>query len=382
MTGPLSGLKVLEIGGLGPSAFATMLLADLGADVIRIDRASEGAAGANGVDPRFDLLNRGKRSLALDLKRPAAVAAVLEMVGGCDVLTEGFRPGVAERLGIGPEVCLERNPRLVYGRMTGWGQDGPLAAKAGHDVNYISVTGALHAIGPADGAPVLPLNFVGDWAGGGMYFVVGILSALRAAEQTGEGQVVDAAIVDGVLHMLSSLHGLLAQGWWQDARGSNVLDGTAPYYSVYGTSDGKYVAVGAGENKFYARLLDALGLDLDPSFQFDRARWSATRSEFASVFATRTRDEWVTHFADRDCCVTPVLSLYEAAEHPHVRARASLRRDGALLEAAAAPRFSGTVPSAPGRPPLPGQDSRAILKEFDLDVARLLSSGAASQADD
>jgi alpha-methylacyl-CoA racemase len=379
--GPLTGLRVLEIGGLGPSAYATMLLADLGADVIRIDRATAQEGGPEEMNPAFDLLNRGKRSVALDLKRPEAVSVVLDLVAQCGVLTEGFRPGVAERLGIGPEPCLRRNPRLLYARMTGWGQQGPMAAKAGHDINYISLTGALHAVGEAGGPPVVPINYVGDWGGGGMYLAVGILAGLRVAEASGAGQVVDAAIVDGVLHMLSSTHGLLAQGLWTDERGANSLDGSAPYYSVYQTSDGRYMAVGAGENKFYARLIAALGIDLDPAGQHDTAQWPRFRKRIAEIFATRTRDEWTRYFADIDCCVTPVLSLYEAADHPHIQARHALRRDGALLEAAPAPRFSVTAPTAPCPPPLPGQHTRQVLEAFGLDAGAVLSSGAAIQRD-
>jgi alpha-methylacyl-CoA racemase len=379
VTGPLGGVRVLEIGALGPSAYAAMLLADLGADVIRVDRAAAPADGNEDMDPAADLLNRGKRSIALDLKHPAAVAALLEIVERCDVLTEGFRPGVAERLGIGPDVCLARNQRLVYARMTGWGQDGPLAAKAGHDINYIALTGALHTVGPAGGPPVIPLNFVGDWGGGGMYLVVGILAGLRAAQLDGQGQVVDAAIVDGVLHMLSSVHGLLGQGLWRDERGVNMLDGAAPYYSVYQTSDGKYMAVGAGENKFYAALLDALALDIDPRKQYDRSQWPEIRKQISDAFASKSRDQWIAHFADRDCCVTPVLSLYEAAQDPHIRSRSGLRRDGSRLESASAPRFSRTVPPTPSKPPLPGQDTYAVLTEFGLDAASLLDAGAVRQ---
>lgn len=379
MPGPLSGLSIVELGGLGPSAFATMLMADLGADVVRVDRARAAVGGVEAAaEPRFDLLNRGKRSLALDLKRPEAVEVVLSLVERADALTEPFRPGVAERLGLGPEPCLARNPALVYARMTGWGQEGPLSATAGHDINYIALTGALHGIGSADGPPQVPVNYVGDFGGGATYLVIGLLVALRESAATGVGQVVDAAIVDGVSHLLSSTHAMLAGGLWQDRRGVNVLDGGAPFYSVYACSDGEHVAVGAGEGKFYAELLRRLGIDDDPRLQLDESRWPDLGRRMAEVFASRTRDAWAAEFEQTDCCVTPVLSLREAAEHPHQRARGSLvTRDG-VLQAGTAPRFSGSSVGAPGAPPLPGQHSAEVLTGLGLDAEALLATGVAA----
>ncbi|GAA1518642.1 CaiB/BaiF CoA transferase family protein [Nocardioides humi] len=382
MTGPLAGLRVLELGALGPSAYATMLLADLGAEVVRVDRPAVDAQGTEAMDPALDFLNRGKQSVAIDLKHPDAAEAVLTLVENAQIVTEGYRPGVAERLGLGPDACLARNPALVYARMTGWGQDGPLAAMAGHDINYISLTGALHAVGPADGPPVPPVNFVGDWGGGGMYLVAGVLAALREAERSGTGQVVDVAIVDGVLHMLSSLHSLLAQGLWVDERGANALDGAAPYYGVYETADGEHMAVGAGEVKFYARLVAALGLDLPVERQYDRGHWSEARAVLADAFRARTRTEWTAFFADIDCCVTPVLSLRESAEHPHVRARGSVvDRDG-RLHSGPAPRFSRSTAAEPTAPPVPGQHTVEVLAAAGLDPAALIDAGVAvSRAD-
>ncbi len=377
MSGPLTGVSIVELGGLGPSAFATMLMADLGADVIRVDRAQAAHGGIEAMDPRADILNRGKRSIALDLKRPEAIDVVLSLVERADALTDPFRPGVAERLGIGPDVCLARRPSLVYARMTGWGQDGPLATTAGHDINYIALTGALHSVGAAGGPPQIPVNYVGDFGGGAMYLVVGLLAALRQAESTGEGQVVDAAIVDGVSHLLSSTHAMMAAGMWEDRRGVNALDGGAPFYSVYECADGAHVAVGAGEGKFYAALLDALGLDEDPRLQHDRSRWPAVKERIAAVFLTRTRDEWAADLETTDCCVTPVLSLVEAAEHPQIKARGALRTDGGILSAGTAPRFSAAPAQVPTSPPAPGHDTRSILADLGLDADRLLEDGVA-----
>jgi alpha-methylacyl-CoA racemase len=380
MTGPLAGVKVVEIGALGPSAFATMLMADLGADVVRIDRARPVSGGIEENDPQFDLLNRGKRSIAVDLKSPDGTALVTKLASSADVVTEGFRPGVAERLGLGPDVLLGTNPRLVYARMTGWGQDGPLAAVAGHDINYIALTGALGAVGTATGPPVVPINLIGDFGGGALYMVVGILAALRDVDASGQGQVVDAAIVDGVSHLLASTLGLLAGGLWEDRRGVNVLDGGAPFYSVYDTSDGKHVAVGAGEGKFYAGLLKTLGIDEDPALQHDRSRWPIVRSKLAAVFAGQTRDHWTEEFSTTDWCVTPVLSLTEAAGHPHIADRRSLLEVDGVVQPGTAPRFSRTRPGTPTPPPVIGQHTRELLQELDLEAGDLLSRGVVAQA--
>ena len=376
--GPLSGCRVVELGGIGPGPFAGMLLADLGAEVVRVDRperADEPDAGGPA-----DVLNRGKRSVVLDLKHPAGPAALLQLAERADVLIEGFRPGVTERLGIGPHTCLARNPRLVYGRMTGWGQTGPLAAAAGHDLTYIALTGALGAMGEAGGPPRIPLNLVGDFGGGGCYLVIGVLAALHAVERTGVGQVVDAAIVDGTAHLLASTFGKLGRGAWTDERGVNQLDGGWPFYAVYGTKDGRHVAVGALEAKFYRCLIDLLKLDVDPDLQHDRSTWPELRRSLTERFAERTRDEWAALFAGTDACVAPVLGLTEAAAHPQLAERGSLfTRDG-IVQPAAAPRFSAT-PSSPGlaAPPV-GADTRAVFRDWRIAGAdELVESGAAVQ---
>lgn len=351
--GPLSGLRVLELAAIGPVPFACMLLADLGAEVVRVDRP--GADRAFGAWHR--VLDRGRRTVALDLKDPAAVEALLRLVEGADILVEGYRPGVCERLGIGPEVCLARNPRLVYGRMTGWGQDGPLARAPGHDINYLALSGALHAMGRAGGPPVVPLNLLGDFAGGGLPLAFGVLAAVEERHRSGLGQVVDAAIVDGTAALLGMLAGMTAAGEWRPERGTNVLDGGAPYYDVYLCADGRYVAVGALEDRFYAALLEGLGLALDEvPDRTDRANWPVLRARLAACFLTGSRDGWAAAFEGTEACVTPVLTLEEAVEHPHHRARGVYRRtaDG-VVEAAAVPRF-GRTPGAgtPGRTPAAG----------------------------
>ncbi|MET7680475.1 CaiB/BaiF CoA-transferase family protein [Streptomyces sp. NPDC005423] len=378
VAGPLAGCRVVELGGIGPGPFAGMFLADLGAEVVRVDRPAR-AAEADAGGPA-DVLNRGKKSVVLDLKRHSARAALLALVGRADILIEGFRPGVTERLGIGPHDCLARNSRLVYGRMTGWGQDGPLAATAGHDLTYIAVTGALGAIGEAGGPPTIPLNLVGDFGGGGCYLVIGVLAALHAVRRTGRGQVVDAAIVDGTAHLLASTFGKLGRGEWTDERGVNRFDGGWPFYAVYGTRDGRHMAVGALEPKFYRRLVELLGLDVDPDRQHDRSTWPDLRRRLAERFAQRTRDEWAELFLGTDACVAPVLSLTEAAAHPQLRARAGLvDRDG-VVQPAAAPRFSATRTSPGTTAPAVGADTAAVLRGWGVEgLDELLDSGAAVQ---
>jgi alpha-methylacyl-CoA racemase len=369
--GPLSGCRVVELAGIGPGPFAGMILADLGAEVVRVDRP---AAGERPRAEKFDVLGRGKRSVVLDLKRPEAVAAVLDLVAVADALIEGYRPGVAERLGLGPAQCLARNPRLVYGRMTGWGQDGPMAQQAGHDIAYIALTGALHAIGEQGGPPQIPLNLLGDFGGGSTYLVIGLLAALWAVRGGAPGQVVDAAIVDGAAHLLAMTHGMLAAGAWADERGVNVLDGGAPFYAVYATADGRHMAAGALEPKFYAEFLARLGLDEDPARQHDRPGWAALRGRIADAFATRTQAEWTRVFAGSDACVAPVLGLREAADHPHLAARGTfVTRDG-VLQPAPAPRFSATQAAPVAPPPAPGQDDPAAI------AARWRAEAAASEA--
>jgi alpha-methylacyl-CoA racemase len=374
--GPLDGLRIVEIAAIGPAPFAGMLLADLGAAVVRVERVRSDRP----AEPHR-ILDRGRRSVALDLKDPRAVEVVLRMVERSDVLIEGFRPGVAERLGIGPDDCRARNPRLIYGRMTGWGQEGPLAGAPGHDINYLALTGALDAIGPAGGAPVPPLNLLGDFGGGGTPLVVGILAALYERGRSGVGQVVDAAIVDGVAGLLSMLLGMTAAGQWRPERGANVLDGGAPFYGVYACADGGYVAVGAIEEPFYRALLD--GLDLDPGAVPDRrdpSTWPGLRRAFAERFARRERDEWLAVFAGTDACVTPVLTVAEAAAHPHQQARGTYLVDDGLLQPAPAPRFSRTAARLPAPAPEPGRHTREILAEYGLtgpEIDALLADGAA-----
>lgn len=344
--GPLAGLRVVELGSIGPGPHAAMLLADLGADVVRIPRPS--GALTFGPPDAPDPLLRGRRTVWADLKDPAGRATVLSLVAKADVLVEGFRPGVTERLGVGPEQCHARNPRLVYARVTGWGQHGPLAGAAGHDINYIGLTGVLHAIGRAGQRPVPPLNLVGDFGGGSMLLVIGVLAAVWQARHTGVGQVIDAAMVDGAAVLSQMQWHLLHIGEWRDERGVNLLDGAAPFYDTYACADGRYVAVGAIESKFYAALLAGLGLSAEElPDQMDRSGWPVTRARFAEVFATRTRDEWAEVFAGTDACVTPVLSFAEAAEHPHLVARSTVVRHDGVLQAAPAPKFSrwsATVP--------------------------------------
>jgi alpha-methylacyl-CoA racemase len=375
--GPLDGLRVVEIAAIGPAPFAGMLLADLGASVLRVDRVRSDRP----AEPHR-ILDRGRRSVALDLKDRRAVDAVLRMAERSDVLIEGFRPGVAERLGIGPDACRERNPRLIYARMTGWGQDGPLAGAPGHDINYLALTGALDVIGPAGGAPVPPVNLLGDFGGGGLPLVTGILAALYERGRSGLGQVVDAAIVDGVAGMLSMLLAMAAAGQWQPARGANVLDGGAPFYGVYACGDGRYVAVGAIEEPFYRSLLR--GLDLDPARlpeRLDPGHWPELRRAFAERFARRGRDEWLAVFAGTDACVTPVLTVAEAGGHPHLDARGTYVAADGLVQPAPAPRFSRTATRLPPPAPEPGQHTREILAEYGLtgpEVDALLADGAAA----
>jgi alpha-methylacyl-CoA racemase len=376
-SGPLRGVRVVELAGLGPAPFAAMLLADLGADVIRIDRPGGGLAAA---PQRYDLLLRGRPRVAVDLKRPEGVRVVKDLVAAADALVEGFRPGVAERLGLGPDDCLAVNPRLVYGRMAGWGQDGPLARTAGHDIDYVAVSGVLHAIGRAGGPPQIPMNLLGDFGGGGLYLVVGVLAGILEARGSGQGQVVDAAIVDGTAHLATMIVGMLGAGSWRTERGRNLLDSGAPFYDVYETADGEHLAVGALEPQFWQALLDGLaGAGVDVSELPDRdnlAAWPELRKRLAETFATRTRAEWMTVFDGTDACVAPVLSMPEAAKHPHLAARGTYVEHEGVVQPAPAPRFSRTraVLSMPPRPP--GGDGRAVLKRWSIgDVDALVESG-------
>ncbi|KIZ15157.1 CaiB/BaiF CoA transferase family protein [Streptomyces natalensis] len=362
--GPLSGVRVVELAGIGPGPFAAMLLADLGADVVRVDRP--GGAGL-GIDPACDVTNRNKRSVLVDLKDPRGAARVLDLAERADVLIEGYRPGVAERLGVGPQECLARNPRLVYGRMTGWGQQGPLADTAGHDIGYIAITGALGMIGPSDGPPAVPANLMGDYAGGSLYLVIGVLAALQYARtEGGRGQVVDAAIVDGTVHLTAMIHGMLAAGGWQDRRGANLLDGGTPFYGTYETADGGYMAVGALEKRFYAEFIRLLGIADDAPSRDDLAAWGELRTAIAARFKTRTRDEWTAVFQESDACVAPVLSLREAPEHPHLAARGTFVDHGGLTQPAPAPRFSLTPGAVRTPPARPGADTEDIARDWQI----------------
>lgn len=375
--GPLAGLRVVELAGIGPAPFAAMLLADLGADVIRIDRPGEATLPVP-LPPDRDVLRRGRPSVSLHLKHPGGLATALALVERADVLIEGFRPGVVERLGLGPDECLARNPRLVYGRMTGWGQDGPLAQAAGHDIGYVAITGALHVIGRAGGPPQVPVNLVGDFGGGALYLVVGILAALLEARASGRGQVVDAAIVDGTAHLSSLVVSLVSAGLWSERRGTNLLDTGAPFYDVYETSDGGWMAVGPLEPAFYAELLRLLDLtDVGPD-RLDPRQWPALRALLAEAFGRRTREEWTALFEGTDACVAPVLSYAEAPDHPHLAARSTYVEHHGIVQPAPAPRFSRT-PAALGTPPsTPGADTRTALAAWGIDdVDALLASGAA-----
>ncbi len=344
--GPLHGLKVVELASIGPGPMAAMLLADLGATVIRVDRKVPSGLGVQRPE-RFDLLLRNRRSVPLDLKDPAAVQLVLKMVDKADVLIEGFRPGVTERLGLGPDACLARNPKLIYGRITGWGQSGPLAQVPGHDINYIALTGALHAIGRAGQPPTPPVNLVGDFGGGTLYLVMGILAALHESKQSGQGQVVDAAMVDGVASLMTQPHGTHAAGMMSTERGTNVTDSGAPFYDVYRCSDEQWVAIGAVEAKFYAEVLRVLGLDSLLSEQWNRATWGAAKTLIASKFSQRTRAQWCQAFEGTESCFAPVLSIDEAPLHPHLQARGTYVDIDGVVQPAAAPRFSRSVADTP-----------------------------------
>jgi alpha-methylacyl-CoA racemase len=376
--GPLTGVRVVELAGIGPTPFAAMLLADLGADVVRIDRP--GAGPTFGL-AEADLLNRGRRSVAIDLKHPDGVATVLRLVERADVLVEGFRPGVTERLGLGPDACLAANPRLVYGRMTGWGQDGPLAPTAGHDIGYIATTGVLHTIGRAGGPPQVPLNLLGDFGGGAMYLVTGVLAALLEARTSGQGQVVDAAIVDGTAHLASMIVGMRASGLWRDERGVNLLDTGAPYYDVYETSDGRHMALGALEPRFYQQFVERFGVDDLPD-RDDPASWPELRRLISRRFAERTQAEWTELYEGTDACVSPVLTFDEAAKSPHLAARGTYAEHDGVVQPAPAPRFSrtpagfGSTPAAAG-----GQDSRSALEAWGIGgVEELIDAGVVTQS--
>lgn len=377
-SGPLVGLRVVELAGIGPGPFAAMLLADMGAEVVQIERPGGGVIG---VPHEQDVLRRGRASVCLDLRQPAGVDAALSLIDRADVLLEGYRPGVTERLGLGPETCLARNPKLVYGRMTGWGQDGPLAQTAGHDVGYLALTGALHAIGDAE-RPTIPLNLIGDFGGGSLYLVVGVLAALHEASRSGQGQVVDAAIVDGAASLTTMMHGFMAAGAWQDRRASNLLDGGAPWYAVYETADRAHLALGALEPRFYAALMEGLGLTADEAERADPAQWPALRERIAAAVAARTRDEWAEVFAATDACVAPVLTMGEAPDHPHLATRGTFVEVGGVRQPGPAPRFSRTASAVQGPPVALGANTAEVMSRWGVrDVDALLADGVAVQSE-
>ncbi|MDE0606906.1 MAG: CaiB/BaiF CoA-transferase family protein [Acidimicrobiaceae bacterium] len=377
--GPLNGVRIVEIAGIGPGPFCAMMLADMGADVVRVDRADRVRGGDPDVPPA-DVMNRGRRSIGVDLKSAGGVEVVMRLVESSDGLIEGFRPGVAERLGIGPDDCSARNPALVYGRMTGWGQDGPYAQAAGHDINYVALSGTLDAIGRVDSGPVPPLNLVGDFGGGGMYLAFGMVCAILEAGNSGKGQVVDAAMVDGAASLATFFYGLRAMGVWEGQRGTNMLDTGAHYYDVYECADGKYVSIGSIERQFYAELREKLGLDDDKwDAQNDKRRWADRRTDLAEIFKTRTRDEWSALIEGSDVCFAPVLSMAEAPDHSHNRERGTFTEVAGVVQPRPAPRFSRTDGEITRPPPHAGQHSDELLAEcgFSLgEVAALRSAGA------
>jgi alpha-methylacyl-CoA racemase len=382
--GPLAGFRIIEIAGIGPAPFAATLLSDMGAEVIRLDRREAADLGLPGREPKFDVLHRGRRSLAVDLKTEAGCAVVRRLAAKADALIEGFRPGVMERLGLSPEELLKINPRLVFGRMTGFGQEGPMAQAAGHDINYIALAGVLHTIGRKGEGPVPPLNLVGDFGGGGMFLAFGVVCALLEAQKSGKGQVVDAAMVDGAAYLAAGIYGLFSQGTWADERGVNVIDSGAPWYDVYKTKDGKWLSVGAIEKRFYAELVEKLGLsDAELPKQHDRKGWPALRERFTAAIASRTRDEWERIFEGSDACVAPVLALGEVERHPHNVARATFTRRDGVLQPGPAPRYSRTrcEMGPPGRPR--GVDSEAVLGDWGFaaaEVAELKNAGVVGAA--
>ncbi len=386
MAGPLKGVTVIELAGIGPGPFAGMLLADMGARVLRVDRIPPPGkpTGLAALMRNDNIVDRGRASIAINTKDPRGVQTVLDLVAGADILIEGFRPGVTEKLGLGPDHCLARNPRLVYGRMTGWGQSGPLAQAAGHDINYVAISGALHAIGPKDAPPVVPLNLVGDYGGGGMLLALGVVSALFEARQSGRGQVVDAAMSDGAALLMAAQYGLMAKGFWHDERERNFLDGAAPFYGTYECADGRHVALGPIEPQFYRELLQRLGID-DPQFQrqWDEADWPELKAKLAAVFRTRSRDEWCALLEGSDACFAPVLSMTEAPAHPHNRARGTFVESGGAMQPAPAPRFERTASELPPPAPEVGADTAALLRELGRsaeEVEALIAAGVVHQA--
>ena len=374
--GPLNDVKIIEVGGIGPGPFCGMMLSDMGADIIRVERKG----GLSLSEPKYDLLTRNRKSISINLRNPQGVHTLLKMLEQVDALQEGFRPGVMEKLGIGPDVCLERNPRLVYGRMTGWGQEGPLARAAGHDINYIALSGALHTIGRKGQKPVPPLNLVGDFGGGGMLLAFGMVCALYEARKSGLGQVVDAAMTDGSATLMTMIYGLKAAGLWTDKPGTNLLDTGAHFYDTYETADNKFIAIGAIEPQFYELLLKLTEID-DPDFQnqLDFSQWPQLKDKLSIVFKTKTREAWCEIMEGSDVCFAPVLSMSEAPEHPHNKQRKTFIENEGVLQPAPAPRFSRTAPEIKSPPPTPGQDTESVLADFGFsgrEIESLKSSEA------
>ena len=385
MAGPLTGYRIIEIAGIGPGPFAAMMLADMGAEVIRVERA-QSVRGPAPDTPHYDVMLRGRRNIAIDLKHPDGVATLLDLVERADALIEGFRPGVMERLGVGPDVCLARNPKLVFGRMTGWGQEGMYAQAAGHDINYIALAGALAHFGRRDEAPVPPLNMVGDFGGGGMFLAYGVVCALLEAQRSGQGQVVDTAMVDGAAVLMSMFWAFKSIGMFdENARGTNLLDTGAHFYDVFRCADGQYVSIGSIEPQFYAELMRLTGLDADPEFakQMDKAQWPHLKQRLGDVFATKTRAEWCAIMEATDVCFAPVLTMSEAAEHPHNVERGTFIEVGGMRQPAPAPRFSRTVPAVERPPAHAGQHTREVLADWGIAADRvdaLVASGAVADA--
>jgi alpha-methylacyl-CoA racemase len=384
--GPLEGLRIVELAGIGPGPFCAMLLADMGAEVVRVDRAANVGTDTDrdGNDARFNLLTRGRRNIAVDLKNTEGQDAALRLIDQADALIEGFRPGVMERLGLGPDICLKRNPRLVYGRMTGWGQDGPIAHIAGHDINYIALSGALAAIGEAGGPPVPPLNLVGDFGGGALYLAMGVLAGILSARATGKGQVIDCSMVEGAASLMTSMYGALASGAWVEERGKNRTDGGSHFYHVYETRDGEFISVGSIEPQFYKLLLTHTGLEgAELPAQGERDQWQAMQQRFAAIFKQKTRAEWVEIMQQTDICFAPVLRMSEAIRHEHNRHRDSFVEIDGIAQPAPAPRFSGTPTNVRSRPAYAGQNTGEVLRDWGFsaaEIAALHRSGAVKSA--
>ncbi|MGK2872058.1 MAG: CaiB/BaiF CoA transferase family protein [Alphaproteobacteria bacterium] len=382
--GPLAGVKIIELAGIGPGPMCAMLLADMGADIVRVDRTEDAKLGM-GHNPKGELRNRSRPNIAVNLKTPEGVETVLRLIEQADGLIEGYRPGVMERLGLGPDVCLRRNPKLIFGRMTGWGQTGPLAQAAGHDINYISIVGALNAIGPKDGPPVVPLNLIGDFGGGGLYLAMGLLAGIIEARVSGKGQVIDCAMTEGAAGLMTMFYGMKAMGRWNDERGTNTVDGGAHYYTVYETRDGKYISVGSGEARFYALLLEKTGLDnvQDLPHQHDTAQWPAMKKRLQEIFLTKSRDEWCAIMEGSDVCFAPVLDYDESIRHPHNVAREAFVTVDGFTQPAPAPRFDRTKSEIRKPPSVAGEDTDVTLKAWgfsDSEIAALHKAGAVKQA--